>query len=151
MTEFERAAEKMVTFIPPEIAGGNGSVYIGPHDSEEQGWELYTIRGDPGVAERACNEIRRLIVALLTSRARPAAGWRKAEPGQTFEDGDLILCAVPLMPSGFDYCVLSVKCDEGYFRLDLDGEPWGWEWSDVAWWMPCPKAPAAAQAERGEG
>ena len=87
--------------------------------------------------------------AALLAASRPAPGYLRASEGQTFEDGETILCAVPLLPSGYDYCVLTVQCDEGLFRLTFDGEPWGWDWSDVEWWMPVPKAPAAESAKGG--
>lgn len=60
---------------------------------------------------------------------------RREEHPELFENGDQYLVAVHCGPNGgpyrWEYAVVRVDCDEGRFALNVDGEPWGWEWDDV--------------------
>jgi hypothetical protein len=67
--------------------------------------------------------------------------WRKAEPNQVFYDGDQLLVAVPVNcrhggKPYWEYSVVTVSCDSEHFSMDTHDNGWGWEWSDVEWWMP---------------
>lgn len=79
--------------------------------------------------------------------------WQPADnedAPEHYQDGDQFLVAVPVMwKSGmrqhashdknakwfYEYSVVTVQCDEHFFGLTCNGEAWGWEWSDVEWWM----------------
>lgn len=97
-------------------------------------------------------------VERMTAEAQAASKlpWREAIQDQKFEDGDMILVAVPLHEDsggGYDYAALSVHCDEHYFELKCDDEAWGWTWGDVEFWCPLnrPTARAANAQAGGEG
>lgn len=131
MTEIEKAAERMIVFVPPEIAGGNGAVYIGPHDSEEQGWELRTIRDDFGLAERCVVALRRLLVSAITSHARPAEGDPRLSLMWSVGCGDTTLCA------------MLREDDAKAMALDLS------EQSGLVTWVRNHSTPATDAARRG--
>lgn len=79
--------------------------------------------------------------------------WQPAEhdnPPKCACDGDQFLVAVPVMWKigvrqhashdknakwFYEYSVVTFRCDEDYCRLECNGDAWGWEWSDVEWWM----------------
>lgn len=63
--------------------------------------------------------------------------WEKPEPDQYWEDCTQILAAVPVIDrrtnrSYVEFSVVTIRCDEGYFNLECNGEPWGWDYSDIA-------------------
>lgn len=45
--------------------------------------------------------------------------------------------------------VVSVRCDEDYFSLECEDEPWGWSDEDVTFWIKLEDRPNARTA-RGE-
>jgi hypothetical protein len=78
---------------------------------------------------------------LARSACEAGEGWRKAEPSQVFYDGDQLLVAVPVNcrhggKPYWEYSVVTVSCDSEHFSMDTHDNGWGWEWSDVEWWMP---------------
>lgn len=63
------------------------------------------------------------------------------------ENGSVLLMAVPVcIRNGrkcqlaladdwqYDFAVVTVNCDEYYFRLFVEDEYWGWEFSDADWY-----------------
>jgi len=69
--------------------------------------------------------------------------WRlSSEHGELFTDGERMLVAVPCCDSKqtditwWDICAIVIHCDEGQFDITAQGEPWGWDWDDVEWWVP---------------
>jgi len=111
----------------------------------------------------AMAEIERLEAATANLSWRP-----RNEHGGTFSDGEQMLVAVPCCDHGdrakrwWEVVVIVARCDEdedGDVRceFELDGNPWGWEWEDVEWWMPMsdikaglPDVREAADAAGGE-
>lgn len=71
--------------------------------------------------------------------------WRKREDhGRDFGDGDTYLVAVAIMDHRYspakvvwELAVITIKCDEDYFAIEnSDGDPWGWDWDDVVYYVP---------------
>ena len=64
-------------------------------------------------------------------------GWQQVAKDTTFWDGSQLLVAMPMCNRHndgwrYDFHVVVVRCDEHYFSLeDSNGEPFGWEISDV--------------------
>jgi hypothetical protein len=70
--------------------------------------------------------------------------WREAKPDQQFYDGDQLLVAVPVCcrhggKPYWEYSIVVVSCDVDHFSMNTHDGDWGWEWSDVEWWMPFPR------------
>lgn len=68
----------------------------------------------------------------IADRAKiPAAlqgiDWQEMH-NQGWYDGDALLVAVPMRDSSGDWSyelsVITICCDEDYFRIECDGEPW---------------------------
>lgn len=77
------------------------------------------------------NETREPVIALP---------WKPREQHpRLFYDGDQYLVALQVSyrggPAYWEYAVIRVRCDEDYFSLELDGEPWGWEWEAVEFYI----------------
>lgn len=64
------------------------------------------------------------------------------------EDGTKLLMAVPVSIRNnikcqlstaddwhYEFAVVTVSCDEHYFRLFVEDEYWGWEFSDADWYL----------------
>ena len=63
--------------------------------------------------------------------------WRKREDHtEQFQDGEVMLVAVPLYDSGYDLSIITVSCGVHFFNLESNGDPWGWEWDNVDYWVP---------------
>lgn len=97
-----------------------------------------------------CNRLRAEI-----ARLREALEWTKATHDELLEDGDLILCAVPVVNNAsghsyWDVSLLRVNCDEHFFRLvEVEsGDVWGWDWLDVEYWRRVKPPPRAALKEK---
>ena len=63
-------------------------------------------------------------------------GWAPIPPDMVFQDGEQWLVAVPVRHTprpgwSYELSVVTICCDEHYFAVKCDGEPWGWELSDV--------------------
>lgn len=66
-----------------------------------------------------------------------AIEWHDATGVLIWEDGTQILTVVECRDtrrgsriySAFD--VVTIRCDEGYFELECNGEPWGWDYDDI--------------------
>lgn len=66
------------------------------------------------------------------------AKWKPLPEGMVWEDGTQILVAVPIVGNKdwyYEYSVLTIKCDEYYFELECDDGPWGWEWTDIDFYV----------------
>lgn len=63
---------------------------------------------------------------------------RESHP-ELFEDGSQYLVALQVRYDGgpcyWEYSVVRIKCD-GYFIVECNDEPWGWEWPDVEFFVP---------------
>lgn len=70
------------------------------------------------------------------SRLATLGEWREMD-AFTWEDGTQFLAAVPVESRfqkgkwSYEYSVVTVSCDEGYFRLLCYGETWEWSLDDV--------------------
>ena len=74
--------------------------------------------------------------------------WLEYKQSDEFCDGMQLLCAVPVcIRDGhrslrlnadtwrYEMAVVTVRCDEHYFMVEVDGEPWGWEIYDVDFYL----------------
>lgn len=70
------------------------------------------------------------------------SGWKPCTGNEQWENGDVILAAVPvygpqrLSEWCYEYSVVTIRCDEHYFRLEAEGELWEWELDSVDFWVP---------------
>lgn len=68
--------------------------------------------------------------------------WRLMNVERSWGDGELILVAVPPKrenlkgPFRYVICVVTIRCDEDFFSVEEADEPWGWDLSDVDFWLP---------------
>ena len=75
--------------------------------------------------------------------------WRENKPGEEpqVEVGDTYLVAVEVGNAGWqkswwEYAIISAT-ETGW---ELEGDVWGWDWSDVTYWMPASElAPRKAE------
>lgn len=79
------------------------------------------------------SELAELINELPESlRSLP---WRIPTPKDEWDDGSILLAAVPVVsPSGkswWEFAVVTIVCYEDSFRLQIDGEEWGWNYSSI--------------------
>ena len=66
-------------------------------------------------------------------------GWAPITPDMSFADGEQWLMAVAIYsphsahPAGWFYelSVVTIRCDEAYFSIDCEDEPWGWDLESV--------------------
>ena len=77
--------------------------------------------------------------------ATPCIPWRHcSEHGDTFEDGESMMVAVPVHDdrtgkSHWDIECIVARVDDSDDTCTLEslyGDDWGWEWCDVEWWLP---------------
>jgi len=69
--------------------------------------------------------------------------WVRFSADHTFGDGDLLLVAVPVLnvqkdPSrGWHYLfeIVRIQCDEDYFEVWCNDEPWDWNMEEVDWYV----------------
>lgn len=66
------------------------------------------------------------------------AGWTAIKPDQVFFNGEQWLMAVPIgrhescnKSWGYEFAVVTIRCDEGYFAMELEDQLWGWRLKDV--------------------
>lgn len=83
------------------------------------------------------------IIMPSSEPATKISKWIRATPDQEFSDGDQLLVAVPVNcrhggKPYWEFTVVRVSCDSENFSMDTNGDYWGWEWSDVEWWLPLP-------------
>lgn len=61
--------------------------------------------------------------------------WQMATPKDVWYDGSVLLAAVTVVgPHGKTWCefaVVTVVCDDDHFRLEVEGEEWGWNYSAI--------------------
>lgn len=67
--------------------------------------------------------------------------WHSRDDKPDFFDGDQYLVIVGVVDDSFgkrreysEFSVVTIKCDEGFFGIECEGEPWGWEWDSVEYW-----------------
>lgn len=55
-------------------------------------------------------------------------------------DGDQYLCAVGLRGGRWEFAVVTIRVDdsvdEPVAEFEVEGDVWGWDWSDVDWYVP---------------
>lgn len=65
-------------------------------------------------------------------------------PEKQWHDGDTAIVAVPVCdhskrpdgPWSYELSVVTIRCDEHYFRVELStGDEWGWELDDADWFV----------------
>ena len=72
--------------------------------------------------------------------------WQPMDATHEWWDGAILLVAVPVCAYRrgchtdqewyYEYSVVRIACDEHYFSVMLhDGNDWGWELSDVDWYV----------------
>lgn len=66
--------------------------------------------------------------------------WKPREDHpELFFDGDQYLVALQCGRDGgphyWEYSVVRIYCDEDYFQVDCNDEPWGWQWEDVEFYI----------------
>lgn len=70
-----------------------------------------------------------------------ALDWKPMDLDREWEDGQILLVAVPVRhdpqrePWQYEFDVVHINCDIDYFRLEVDGETWGWEIGDVDYYV----------------
>lgn len=64
--------------------------------------------------------------------------WKVPSEDAVYEDGDEYLVAVGVCDRTdyattwhYEFAVVTIKCDENYFRLECDDETWCWELEDI--------------------
>ena len=72
----------------------------------------------------------------------PVAGmkWREPSLNQKWYDGTQILAAVLVRDSRWDktyweYSVVTINADDGRFDLECNGDPWGWDYASIQWFI----------------
>lgn len=64
-------------------------------------------------------------------------GWVEIKPDQVFYDGEQWLMAVPVRNRHtpgqwhYEFSIVTMCCDEEYFAMEVEGDPWGWELESV--------------------
>lgn len=85
------------------------------------------------VEKNPSSELSELINEL--PQALRALPWQRATPKDVWEDGSVLLAAVPVVgPHGktwWEFAVVTIVCDDDYFRLEVEGEEWGWNYSAI--------------------
>lgn len=66
--------------------------------------------------------------------------WKTIEEGQLWEDGSQILVAVPVCGVKkdewyYELSILAIHCDSEYFAVTCQDEAWGWDLSDVDFYV----------------
>jgi hypothetical protein len=85
-------------------------------------------------------DITKISVALRNLK------WVPMDASQDWFDGAILLAAVPVCKYKraadtsheweYEYSIVRIACDENYFSVQLhDGNDWGWELSDVDWYV----------------
>lgn len=72
------------------------------------------------------------------SRLRQIGQWQPVPQDAVWEDGTQLLVAVPIVGDGnwyYEYNVIEIQCDEDYFNLECNGDPWGWLWEDIDFYI----------------
>lgn len=67
--------------------------------------------------------------------------WLAMDIDTEFIDGSELLVAVPVMFDQktcrwrYEIAVVQISCGEGYFDVSLNGDSWGWDISDVDFYV----------------
>lgn len=69
--------------------------------------------------------------------------WKVYEPGTEHWDGQKLVVAVPVhnnrhMRKGqwvYEFSVVRIECDETFFRLTVEGDPWGWDLDSIDYYV----------------
>ena len=96
--------------------------------------------------------LRRLLVAYHAAETADCHWTAREDHPELFEDGDQYLVAVRCGKNGgpyyLEYSVIRVHCDEGYFRITLDGDLWDCGWDDVEFYIPMSQFKLGARKEQ---
>lgn len=61
--------------------------------------------------------------------------WQRVTPKDVWDDGSVLLAAVPVVgPHGkswWEIAVVTVVCNDDHFRLEIEGEEWGWNYAAI--------------------
>lgn len=74
---------------------------------------------------------------LLASvpNALKGLAWQQPIRDDLWYDGTTILAGVRFIDkwqkTHWDFAVVTVRCDEDFFQLEVEGEEWGWHYDDV--------------------
>lgn len=67
--------------------------------------------------------------------------WKLMDPSKTWWDGQLLLVALPICDNKdtskwwYEFHVVTISCDEDFFKVELAGDPWGWELNDADYYV----------------
>ena len=67
--------------------------------------------------------------------------WKPMDLSKHWQDGQLLLVALPICDDKdrtkwwYEFHVVTIKCGEDYFSIELSGDPWDWELSDVDYYV----------------
>jgi len=72
-----------------------------------------------------------------------ALDWKPmpSYPDNEWWDGQVLLVSLPICDDKdrrkwwYEFHVVTIECDEDYFKVKLDGEPWGWELDDADYYV----------------
>lgn len=90
-------------------------------------------RSQEKAALNITSELSELIDELPQSlRSLP---WKIPTPQDVWDDGSVLLVAIPIVglygKTWWELAVATVVCDDDYFRLEVDGEEWGWNYAAI--------------------
>lgn len=79
-------------------------------------------------------------------KALQGCEWKELDPTKlpdAWENGDFLLAAVAVRNSRddsrkgwrYELSVVRIDCDAEYFRLECEGEAWGWELEDIDFYL----------------
>lgn len=73
------------------------------------------------------------------SAALQSLDWRPIDPqDERWENGTVLLVAVPIGTTDgwyYVYSVVTIRCDEDFFAVTCEDEPWGWYLSECDWYV----------------
>jgi len=67
--------------------------------------------------------------------------WKLMAPSLPWWNGQALLVALPICDDKdwtkwwYEFHVVTIKCDEDYFAIELAGDPWGWDLDDVDYYV----------------
>jgi hypothetical protein len=68
--------------------------------------------------------------------------WQRFEntPDTLWSDGQELLVAVPVCQRDkeqwqYEISVIRIRCDEDYFAVTCEGDPWGWDLDDIEFYV----------------
>lgn len=70
-----------------------------------------------------------------------------------WENRTQLLVAVPIVGKKdwyYEYSVITIECDEHYFELQCADGEWGWEWTDIDYYIQLSGSKPVPMAEYTE-